>query len=170
MVTSLGATLQAGSQTNLGGNPVSFNAAQFALDNGIFQPLASMALTNANSGVTINAGGGTFNVSSGLTLTIANPIAGTGGVTNQGGGLLVYSGTNNYAGPTTINAGMLALSGSASIANTPIITMAGGSALDVSGLNSTFVLGSSQTLSNSAGNALISGTNNTGSGMVSLTR
>jgi len=94
VVTSLGTTLQAYSQTNLGGNPASFNAAQFVLDNGIFQPLASMALTNANSGVTINPGGGTFNVNSGLVLAIANPIAGTGGITHQGGGILVYTGTN----------------------------------------------------------------------------
>ena len=167
MVTSLGTTLQAYSQTNLGGNPASFNAAQFVLDNGIFQPLASMALTNANSGVTINPGGGTFNVGSGFVLTIANPISGTGGITNQGGGLLVFSGTNTYTGPTTINAGTLALKGSSSISS-PNITLAGGATLDFSGLSSAFILGTSQTLSNSAVNAVISGTNNTGSGTVSL--
>jgi autotransporter-associated beta strand protein len=169
VVTSLGTTLQAYSQTNLGGNPATFHAAQFVLDSGIFQPLASMALTNSNSGITVNAGGGTFDVGSGLTLIIANPIAGVGALTNQGGGLLVLSGANTFTGPTIINAGTLALRGGGSISNSPNITVAAGAALDVSGLSSAFVLGSSQTLSNSAVNALIAGTNNTASGAVSLT-
>lgn len=169
VVTSLGATLQAYSQTNLGGNPAAFNAAQFVLDNGVFQPLASMALTNFNSGVTINPGGGTFYVDAGLTLTIANPIAGSGTVTNEGGGLLVLSGANTYTGPTVINAGTLALRGAGSIAGSSNITVAGGAVFDVSGLTSAFALASGQTLSNSAVNAVIAGANNTGSGAVWLT-
>ena len=168
VVTSFGTTLQAYSQTNLGGNPASFNAAQFVLDNGIFQPLASMALTNANSGVTINPGGGTFNVGSGISLVIANPISGNGGITNQGGGILVFSGTDNCTGPTMINAGTLALSGNDVLSGSAIITVAGGATLDVSALNSTFTLAAGQTLSNSAANAVISGTNNPGGGTVSL--
>jgi len=169
IVTSLGTTLRAYSQTNLGGNPASFNAAQFVLDNGIFQPLASMALTNSNSGITINLGGGTFNVGSGLTLSVVNPITGTGGITNQGGGLLIFSGANTYTGPTTITTGTLALKGNGSISSSANITVAGGATLDVSGLSSAFTLGLSQTLSNSAANAVINGTDNTGSGTVSLT-
>ena len=168
VVTSLGTTLQAYSQTNLGGNPASFNAAQFVLDNGIFQPLASMALSNANSGVTINPGGGTFNVGSGVSLVIANPISGNGGITNQGGGILVFSGTDNCTGPTMINAGTLALSGNGGLSGSAIITVAGGATLDVSALNSTFTLAAGQTLSNSAANAVISGTNHPGGGTVSL--
>jgi autotransporter-associated beta strand protein len=169
LVTSQGTTLQAYSQTNLGGNPASFSPAQFVLDNGNFQPLASLALTNPNSGVTISPGGGTFNVGSGLTLSIANPITGTGSLTNQGGGVLVFSGANTYTGPTTVNSGTLALKGSGSIASSAKITVAGGATLDVSGLSSAFTLGTGQTLSNSAVNAVINGANNTGSGTLSLT-
>lgn len=168
LITSSDTTLQAYSQTNLGGAPASFNAGQFVLDDGIFQPLASMALNNANSGVSINSGGGTFEVGPGLVLTVAEPIAGTGGLTNEGGGLLVFSGANSYSGVTTIASGKLALSGSASIVNTPTIVVSGGGTFDVSGLNSAFNLGAGQTLSNSAVGAVISGTNNTGSGTVSL--
>ena len=127
VVTSFGTTLQAYAQTNLGGNPASFNAGQFVLDNGIFQPLASMTLTNANSGVTLNTGGGTFNVGPGLALTIGNPITGTGGLTNQGGGQLVLTGTNTYTGPTTINAGMLLVNGN-SIACTNMVTVSSNAA------------------------------------------
>ena len=117
VVTSFGTTLQAYSQTNLGGNPASFNADQLVLDNGSFQPLASMALTNANSGVMLNPGGGTFNVTSGLTLTIGNPITGPGNLTNSGGGQLTLTGTNTYTGSTTINAGTLAIGGAGSLGN-----------------------------------------------------
>jgi len=168
LVTSSGVNLMAWSQTNLGGNPANFNPAQFVLDNGSFQPLASMALTNANSGVTINPGGGAFTIGSNLVLTIANPIAGTGGLTNQGGGCLVLSGTNPYSGLTAVNAGTLALQGAGSIANSPLIIVAGGAAFDSSGLISVFNLGSNQTLSNSSVKAVISGTNNTGAGTLSL--
>ena len=168
LVTSAGTTLQAYSQTNLGGNPASFNTAQFVLDNGNFQPLASMSMTNANSGVTINSGGGTFNVGSSLTLTIGNPIAGTGSLTNLGGGQLILSGTNTYSGVTAINAGTLALSDSASISNSSSFTVAGGAVFNVSGLSNAFTLGGSQTLSNSAVGAILKGTNNCNSGTISL--
>jgi autotransporter-associated beta strand protein len=169
LVTSLGTTLQAWSQTNLGGNPGVFQPVQFVLDNGIFQPLANMGLTNANSGVTINPGGGTFNVGFGLTLTIANPIAGTGAMTNMGGGVLALSGVSMFTGAVIINAGALALRGAGSLAASPNITVAGGAMFDVSGLNSTFTLGAGQTLSNSAVNAIIAGANNTGPGTIWLT-
>jgi len=168
LVTSAGTTLQAYSQTNLGGNPASFNAAQFVLDNGSFQPLASLSLTNANSGVTLNPGGGTFNVASGLMLTIDNPITGTGYLTYLGGGQLILSGTNTYSGVTVVSAGTLALSGSALISNSSSITVAGGAIFNVSGLSSAFTLGGSQTLSNSAAGAILNGTNNCNSGTISL--
>ena len=167
IITSLGTTLQAYSQTNLGANPATFNAAQFVLDNGIFQPLASMALNSANGGVTINPGGGTFNIGPGLTLTIANPIAGAGTVTNEGGGTLVLSGTAAGRGPTIINFGTLALKGNGSIAS-PSISVTGGARFDVSGLSLPFTLGAGQILSNSTVNAIIAGTNNTVSGAVWL--
>ena len=131
IVTSLGTTLQAYSQTNLGGNPAGFNPAQLVLDNATFQPLASMALTNSNSGVTLGPGGGTFNISPGLTLTVVNPIAGTGNLTNRGGGLLVLSGTNDYSGATLISSGTLMVNGAV---GTNTVTVAPGALLGGSGV------------------------------------
>jgi autotransporter-associated beta strand protein len=130
VVTSAGTTLEAWSQTNLGGNPASFNAGQFVLDDGIFQPLASMALTNSNSGVMLDPGGGTFNVGSGVTLAIANPITGSGSLTNEGGGRLVLSGTNNYSGATVAEAGLLVVNGG--LGASPV-TVTSGAALGGSG-------------------------------------
>jgi hypothetical protein len=161
IVTSLGTTLQAGSQTNLGGNPASFNAAQFVLDNGIFQPLASLALTNSNSGVTLNPGGGTFNVGPSLTLTILNPIAGVGALTNEGGGFLILSGTNTYTGPTMVGSVTLTLSSAASVSSSSSLTIAAGATLNASSIG-TLTLPSGQTLAGS-GNIAGALTSNPGS-------
>jgi len=99
-------TLQVGSLANLGGNPASFNAAQLTLDNGTFQPTASLALNNANSGITITANGGTLDVPAGLTLTIDNPLTGTGQLTSTDTGLLVLN--SNSSGFT---GGLMVLNG-----------------------------------------------------------
>jgi autotransporter-associated beta strand protein len=86
-----------------------------------------------------------------------------------GGGRLILSGTNVNTGSFTVAAGVLALSGNASISNWPSISVAAGAVLDVSGMNSIFTLGSSQTLSNSASvTGTLNGNLNTGSGMVSI--
>ena len=106
------------------------------------------------------------------TLVVSNQIAGTGPLNQNGTGTVTLFGTNSYTGATTVNAGTLALSGTASltgtpsvtvnvgtlalsgaasIPNAPIITAAAGTLLDVSGLASAFTLGAAQTLT--AGNA-----------------
>jgi fibronectin-binding autotransporter adhesin len=89
-------------------------------------------------------------------------------LTKAGGGTWQLTAANSYSGNTTVSSGILALSGSGSVANTPIIGIAGGATLDVSGLNSTFTLGSSQTLTNRGVGAILNGNLNTGSGTNSL--
>ncbi|MES0857867.1 autotransporter-associated beta strand repeat-containing protein, partial [Geobacillus sp. G4] len=42
----------------------------------------------------------------------SNDISGHGGLTKQGIGTLVLSGTNTYSGPTLVNQGLLAINGS----------------------------------------------------------
>ncbi len=59
---------------------------------------------------TLNAGGGTFDVATGTTLTQNGGIDGSDGLTKTGAGTLVLGGTNTYQGGTTINAGVLAIS------------------------------------------------------------
>jgi autotransporter-associated beta strand protein len=59
---------------------------------------------------------------------------------------LTLSGTNTYTGPTTINGGTLALSGSGAIGSSPTITVAGGATFDVSARTTALTLGTSQTL------------------------
>ena len=62
--------------------------------------------------VTLNAGGGTID-SNGFDSTFSGLISGVGGLTKIGSGVLTLTGTNTYAGNTTINAGVLEYSTSA---------------------------------------------------------
>jgi hypothetical protein len=77
------------------------------------------------------------------------------------------TGANTYTGRTTVNAGTVSLSGSASLASTNL-TVAGGAMLDVSGLTTPFALSSNRTLTNSSPGAVIGGTNNCSVGTLSL--
>jgi len=107
----------------------------------------------------IQAGGAVIDS---VTFTVTNvvpfaedPGSTGGGLTKLGSGTLTLPGVNTYTGPTVVSAGTLALTGSASIANSSSIVLAGGTKLDVSGLTAGFTLGGSQTLSNSASTATI---------------
>lgn len=151
LIISQNVTLTAGSQTNLGGNPASFNPAQFVLDGGIFAPSASLALTNVNSGVTLTTNGGTLTVASGLALTVANPIAGPGGLIITGGGTLLLTGTNTFTGGTTLSNGVLAVFGGAPLTSTNLTITAGGT-LDVSALTVPLTVTNQLAL---AGNAIV---------------
>jgi autotransporter-associated beta strand protein len=67
--------------------------------------------------------------------------------------MLTLAGSNNYSGSTYITGGTLALSGSGSIVKSPLISVAAGAVLDISGASSPS-LGSSQTL---IGNGSVNG-------------
>jgi len=86
---------------------------------------------------------------------VQDPNSTGGGLTKLGSGTLTLLGVNTYTGPTVVSSGTLALSGNASIATSPSITVAGGAMFNVSGLSSAFTLGGGQTLSNSAAGAAV---------------
>jgi fibronectin-binding autotransporter adhesin len=72
-----------------------------------------------------------------FVVSLAKHDGGTWTLTNPG---------NSYNGTTTIDGGTLALEGSGSVATSPLIDVQAGAYFDVSGLSSTFTLGSTQTL------------------------
>ena len=88
---------------------------------------------------------GNNNQSSTFSGVIQNT-AGTLALTKIGSGVLTLGGTNTYSGNTTISAGTLALGGTGSIRNTPVISIAAGATLDVSGIALPFALSGSTTL------------------------
>jgi autotransporter-associated beta strand protein len=73
----------------------------------------------------LGAGGGTFDTN-GNNVALGTAIAGTGGLTKAGAGVLTLSGTNTYAGGTTIMAGTLLLAPGASLPTVGIVTINGG--------------------------------------------
>ncbi len=120
----------------------------------------------------VNAGGAIVN-DNGNTITLAAPLlhgAGTpdGGLTKLGSGTLTLKGADTYTGPTTINAGTLALGGSGSIADSDHIIVASAATFDVTALGG-FSLSATQSLGNSSSPGLINGSIATGPGIVSLT-
>ncbi|PWU16966.1 MAG: hypothetical protein C5B50_12250, partial [Verrucomicrobia bacterium] len=63
--------------------------------------------TLGNKAVNLGSGGAANNL-----VIISGPITGTGSITTFNPGILLFSGTNTYTGPTTIGAGTLALANS----------------------------------------------------------
>ncbi len=89
------------------------------------------------------------------SLLVTNAISGTGTVAQNGTGTVALTAANTYTGNTTINAGVLALTGSGAISDSATITIASGAALDTSGrTDGTLTLVSAQTLQ---GNGVVSG-------------
>jgi autotransporter-associated beta strand protein len=110
----------------------------------------------------------TFAPEPGRTITLNNPWSGTGSFVLNGPGTVAMAAVNTYTGNTTLQQGTLALVGTGALPNSPQLLLAGGATLDLSGLSSTFVLGTGQTLSNSSAPARLHGDLNTGSGSVAL--
>ena len=101
-------------------------------------------IDSGSAAVTLNIGGGINNNSS----TYGGVLSGAGGLTKSGAGTLTLSNATIYSGITNVTNGLLAISGSGSIANSPVISLASGASLDVTGVTpSIFQLAAAQTLS-----------------------
>jgi fibronectin-binding autotransporter adhesin len=113
---------------NLGGP-----GAKLILDNAAFQPTASFAINNAGGNVTVNSGGGILQIAPGLTLTVSNPIVGSGNLLCSGGGILQIAGTNSATGNLIASNCTLALMGKATFKNAQL-GVSNNAALDVKAL------------------------------------
>ena len=151
---------------------------------GVSEPTYGTYFNSQNT--TINASGSSTisaaNIGGNTSLTLNPPgtgdalaisaVLGFGAQVNfplnkTGLGTATLTSANIYTGVTTINAGVLKLSGSGSLASTKII-VAGGASFDVSSETAAFTLGSSRTLTNSSVGAVLNGTNNCTAGTLSL--
>jgi fibronectin-binding autotransporter adhesin len=155
--------VRAGAQANLGGNPSLFEPAQLELNNGIFQPTNSLSLNNPNSGITIAAAGGSFDIATGLTLTNANPLAGPGTLSLTNTGTLRHEGAaTNFTGTLSVGGGTVVLAAGGSLAGSNTISISSGATLDVTAAGMS--LASGQTL---AGNGTVLGTVTAAAGTIS---
>ncbi|HEV2320655.1 MAG TPA: autotransporter-associated beta strand repeat-containing protein [Verrucomicrobiae bacterium] len=162
-------TFTGGTLTSDPGNPgVSGHTYSFNGNNTVCTvttlPASSTATISANGIITqrkvtfdIAAGTVTGGPTPGVDMLVSSPLlytSGHNGTTKIGAGTLALSGTNTYGGGavTLVNQGVLALTGSGSIASPIYVT--NGATFDVSGLSSPFALAAGQTL---GGNGAVTG-------------
>ncbi len=96
-----------------------------------FNTTAATSYT-VDGGQTVTLSGGILNTSTGGTHTIANAIAGTGGIVQNGAGsTLVLSGANTYTGATTVSAGTLEVSANNVLSSSTALSIAAGATFDI---------------------------------------
>ncbi len=100
--------------SSLGTGPLLFNGGTLQYGSGVTDDVSILPISLNVSGGTIDSN---FN-----TISLAHNIIGAGGLTLKGNGIITLSGTNTYAGPTTIQNGTVVLgSGGAIPANTALL-------------------------------------------------
>ena len=153
---------------------------QLTFGGGTLQATASFTL-NANRGVALGAGGGTFDVSSSRTLTYGGAATGTGGLTKTSAGALDLSGGSVTAGSVTLSGGTLSAPSSGAFNVTGAWTnnasagalVPGGGTVTLNGSSSQAIGGSfattfsGLTISNASGITL--GVDETASGLLTFT-
>ncbi|HEX3625047.1 MAG TPA: hypothetical protein VH280_06405 [Verrucomicrobiae bacterium] len=129
LIVGSGGVIEAGAQANLGGP-----GAQLLLNNGTFQPTASFAINNPGGNLALGPGGGILQINPGLTLTISNPIVGSGNLLCNGGGILQIAGANSATGNLIVSNGSVALLGNATFQNAQL-SISNGATLDLTALS-----------------------------------
>jgi T5SS/PEP-CTERM-associated repeat protein len=178
-LTSTGTSgiLLGGTGTTPGGTGVLNVGAGGAISAAGLLTLFGGGTANVNAGGTLNAGGladgvagtsvgavatqptGVVNINGTVSGAFSGVISGGGAVNKSNTGTQTFSGANTYTGNTTVSGGNLTLTGSGSIANSPIITVgtapASTAVLDVTGVtgglnfnatSNSFALAAGQTL------------------------
>jgi len=126
---SSGAALDFNGQT-IGGEAVTINGAGISSGGALINSSGSAA--SLSGAVTL---GSNSSIGGSGNTTLSGGISGAHDLTKVGAGTVTLSSSNSYSGNTTVSVGTLALSGSGAIANSPVITVASGATLDVSGVS-----------------------------------
>jgi autotransporter-associated beta strand protein len=115
-----------------------------------------MSLTNTTTVNTLDS----FDGATARTITLSGYLAGSGGLTKTGAGMLTLNGTtNSYSGDTIVSGGTLKLGAAGAVSNSPLIAVASGATCDVSSVTG-FTVGTAQTLAGNgtvAGNVIVQG-------------
>ncbi len=169
--TALAPSLTIVDNTNItytftGGGKLSGSGGLIKLDSGALS-IANSSANDFSGGISL--GGGTLQIGIGGTngslgtgsvtnnaalvfdrsdsLVVSNAISGSGALTQNGGGTVTLAGADTCTGDTVVNAGSLALAGTAGVPGSVNLTVASGAVLDVSGrTDGTLTLAGGQTL------------------------
>jgi|28_taG_2_1085356.scaffolds.fasta_scaffold00006_30 outer membrane autotransporter protein len=158
-------TYSGGTTINAGTIRISANnnlgTGTLTLDGGTLQTTSTFSSSRLT---TLNAGGGTYNIDSGITLTQSGNISGSGSLTKTGEGTLVLSGSNNtFTGGTVVADGrLIALDGGAianagNITNNAIVEFQIG--LNASEYHYDQISGTGSLIKSGAGNVVLNGNN-----------
>jgi autotransporter-associated beta strand protein len=129
------------------------------------------ASQSATLGGAITVNNAVWDVDSGDTLTISGGVGGSGGVTKNGTGTLVLSGSNTYSGATVVNSGTLNANHANALGTNAAVAVNGGSLLvsaddAINGKNLT--LASTATGNGTAASLVFSGSYNGTAGSLTL--
>jgi fibronectin-binding autotransporter adhesin len=145
--TITGGFIAAGGESKFGNSPGSFTPDQITLNGGGIQSNGNINFSS-NRGLTLGAGGGTFNAVGTDQITLTNGVTGSGALTKTGSGDLNIDGANTFTGGVVINEGRVRLGNAealnasspnsvtfgASAASTAVLELNGNN-ITVSGLN-----------------------------------
>lgn len=97
----------------------------FTISSSSIEATNTAGANTINNAITLGASPVTVNVGSGVSLTLAGALGGTGGLTKTGAGTLTFSGSGNntYSGATLVSAGLLQLSKSGTAINSGSLTI-----------------------------------------------
>ncbi len=123
-LTKIGAGSQTIAKPNYSG-PTTISAGTLQLGDGTHTFTAIPAGTIIDNGILGIA------IPTGATLTYANGITGSGGLTVLGGGTFTLSGANTYTGPTLISAGTVNATNDSSLGRNSDVTVVTGATLNV---------------------------------------
>lgn len=88
-------------------------------------------------GGSVNLGSNTLNLGGVADINITGVIAGTGGLTKDGGGTLHLGAANTFTGPTTISAGAIVADASNAFNNSALLTINAGASLSLQSYSQT---------------------------------
>jgi autotransporter-associated beta strand protein len=149
-------------ESMFGASPASFTPDQITFNGGAL--VASGGINfSSNRGITISAGGGTFNTN-GNTITLTNVVTGTGAIAKTGTGTLLLAGAHTFTGPVTVSTGTVQLNAAGTYPDASALALSAGTIFDLKGFSETTgsLSGTGTVTSTAAGNiTLTTGGNNT---------
>ncbi len=106
----LGGRLRVPHEDFLGPYPASPVANQLVFDGGALSVATNFVFGPSNRGATLNAGGGAFEAAVGTAvMTLSKPLAGVGGLSKWGPGVVTVTASNAFEGASSVSAGVLRL-------------------------------------------------------------